>query len=197
MNPIDPSDPSGLDGGGQYVTVGGLPAIFVDGGNTLDWSLPMPEQEIGRYSIHVEIKGPGADLMRAQVMALVASIQFDPPVPVLNPADGPRFAAAALAQVRAQDPAFACFPDVPGTTATATVTQLPMLAKLNKPLPVACGMEIQPTSDGRWKITLVESWTAASDRSAGSMTVIQWLAADGTLAGQNGESFPTDIPYSN
>jgi hypothetical protein len=35
-------------------------------------------------------------------------------------------------------------------------------------------------SIGLWKLTLTESWTAASDRSAGSFTIAIWLAADGT-----------------
>jgi hypothetical protein len=83
--PIDPSDPAGIASGGTYVTVGGLPAIFSDSGTTLDWTLSMPGEINGRYIIHAEIKGPGDEQMHAQVEALVASISYDPPVPVLNP----------------------------------------------------------------------------------------------------------------
>lgn len=194
-NPIDPSNPNALDPPGKYVTVGGLPAVFQDSGATLDWTLSVPGQLISRYVIHAEIKGPGADPMRAQVEALVASIRYDPPVPVLNPADGLRIAAIGLAQARSNDPALACFPSVPGTTAPATITQFPNYSALRKPLPVACSTEIAPVAIGLWKMTLTESWTAASDRSAGSLTTTLWLAPDGTLGTTEGGPGPSEMPY--
>jgi hypothetical protein len=185
--PIDPSDPKGIESGGKYVTVGGLPAISYEetladpaSGATLDWTLSVPEQVNSRFTIHAEIKSPGAQQMRAQVEALVASLRYDPPAPLLNPADGPRIAAIGLAKAGSSDPALACFPSAPGTTATATVTQVSGYSALRKPLPVTCGTEIAPVSIGLWKLTLTESWTAASDRSAGSFTIAIWLAADGT-----------------
>ena len=49
--------------------------------------------------------------MRAQVEALVASISYDPPVPVLDPADGPRIAAIGLAKARANDPILRLLPE--------------------------------------------------------------------------------------
>ena len=192
--PIDPSDPTGIESGDKYVTVGGLPAIFADSGATLDWTLSVPGDLISRYIIHAEIKSPGVEQMRAQVEALVASISYDPPVPVLNPTDGPRIAAIGLAQARSNDPAYACFPSVPGTTATATVTTLPDGSALGKPLPVTCETEIEPQAIGFWKMTLTESWTAASDRSAGSLTRTMWLDGDGWLTVEIGLS-PSAIPY--
>lgn len=200
--PIDPSDPTGIESGGKYVTVGGLPAIFYEesrvdpnSGATLDWTLSVPGDLISRYIIHAEIKNPGVEQMRAQVEALVASIRYDPPVPVLNPADGPRIAAIGLAQARSNDPAFACFPSVPGMTATATITQFPMYSALRKPLPVTCSTEIEPVAIGLWKMKLTESWTAASDRSAGSLTTTMWLAADGAPGMTGGGPGPSEMPY--
>lgn len=184
-DPIDPTDSAALAVGQEYVTVGGLPAILAETGATLDWTLSVPEQPSRRYHIHVEMKAPGLDRMRAQVEALVASISYDPPAPVLNPADGPRIAEIGLAKATAaaHAPDLTCFPKVPGSTATGTMTKVPYGSDLTKPLPVTCRTEIEPLAIGQWKMTLTESWSAASDRSAGSLVLTQWLAADGTLDG--------------
>jgi hypothetical protein len=115
---------------------------------------------------------------------------------VLNPADGPRIAAIGLAKATAaaHEPDLACFPKVPGSTATGTMTRVPDGSDLTKPLPVTCQTEIEPLAIGLWKMTLTESWSAASDRSTGSLVLIQWLAADGTPDG--GASASTaSIPY--
>jgi hypothetical protein len=192
--PIDSSDLNALSAGQRYVTVGGLPAIFEDQGATLDWTLSVPGDINSRYIIHVEMKSPGTDQMRAQVEALVASISYDPPVPVLDPADGPRIAAIGLAQASAKDSSLACFPSVPGATATATVLQLPGYSILQA-LPVICETEIEPVPIGLWKLTLTESWTAASDRAAGSLTTTIWLAPDGTPGETEGGPAPSGIPY--
>jgi hypothetical protein len=205
--PIDPSDPRGISAGGAYVTVGGLPAIYDEGPPTdpqassgsllaLDWTLSVPERPNGRYLIHVEMKGPGVERMRAQVEALIASVRYDPPIPALSPTDGPRIAAIGLAQARSNEAALACFPSVPGTSATATVTELPGYSALSKPLPVTCATEIQPAAIGLWKLTLTESWTAASDRSAGSVMTTIWLAPDGTPGTtDSGPVGSSTIPY--
>ena len=81
---IDPTDPAGLAAGESYVTVGGLPAIFKaagqpdsDSGATLDWRLSVPGEATTKLSIHAQYRNPGADQLRAQVEALVASIRYD------------------------------------------------------------------------------------------------------------------------
>jgi hypothetical protein len=199
LGPIDPADPSGIAYGGKYVTVGGLPAIYSEDTSNaiiaLDWILSVPTELISRYRIHAHIKGPGVERMRAQVEALVASIAYDPPVPVLNPADASRIAAVGLEQARAYDAAYACFQAFPGATATATIAQFPGYSPLRKPLPVTCSMEIEPNLVGLWKMSLTWSWTAASDRSAGSLTATMWLSADGTLGGTGYGPEPSEIPY--
>jgi hypothetical protein len=208
---IDPTDPSALTPGEKYVTVGGLPAVLQDvspdsnSRTTLDWQLSVPGQLYYRYSIHAEFKNPGVDQMRAQVEALVASVRYDPPAPVLGSANGPPFAARWLDQTRTSDPAFACFPDVPGQIATATVTRMPF-AQLVKPLPVTCGTAVEPVPIGLWRIVLTESWTADSDRTAGTLTTTVWLNPDGTentsaqpdprlLLTPESPALPSDIPY--
>lgn len=202
VGPIDPADRSFLGTGDRFVTVGGLPAVA--GADTsrpwgsdlaLTWTLSVPARLISRYLITAYIKGPGVEEIRAQVEALVASIAYDPPVPVLDPADAPRMLAVGLGQARASDPSFACFPTVPDTTESATVTQLPMYSALRKPLPVTCSSAIEAQQIGLWKVTLTESWTAAADRSAGSLLTTMWLAADGTPGQTGGGPGPSEIPY--
>jgi hypothetical protein len=199
-DPINPADPSGLYGSQTYVAVGGLPAIFEDQGagsdaETLTWTLSVPGQLRQKYSIRAEIRDPGLDQMRTQVMAVVASIRYDPPVPPLNPADGPRIAAIGLAKARAWNSDFNCFPSATGAAVDATVTRLPGYSDLHKSLPVTCSTEIEPVLVGLWKMTLTESWTAASDRSAGSLTTTLWLSADGEPGTEEGGPGPSEIPY--
>lgn len=199
--PIDPTNASALSPGDKYVIVDGLPAIFRLGGPwnsavdlALEWDLSVPGQLMSQYMVHAEIKNPAADQMRTQVEALVASIRYSPPVAVLNPADGPRIAAIGMAQVRTFDLAYGCFPNVPGATATAIVTQFPGYSALRKALPVTCSIAIEPNILGLWKMTLTESWTVASDRSAGSLTTTIWLAPDGTPGETDGGPGPSDMP---
>jgi hypothetical protein len=200
--PIDPADHALLGDGDSFVTVGGLPAIAgQEAGHpwgsdlALTWTLSVPAELISRYQISAYIKGPGVEEMQAQAEALVASMAYDPPVPVLNPADGPRILGVGLAQAKASDPSFACFPTEPNATATATVTELPMYSALRKPLPVTCLTTIEPEQIGLWKVTLTESWTAAADRSAGRLVTTLWLAADGTPGQMGGGPGPSEIPY--
>ena len=198
--PIDPNDPNGIGPGGTYVTVGGLPAVFdgqsqsVSADVALSWTLSVPGQLMSRYVVQADIKGPGVDQMRAQVEALVASIRYSPPVPVLDPADGPRIAAIGLAQIKSWGPEYACFPSQTGETATATITQFPGYSSLQRPLPVTCETAIEPEAIGLWKMTLTESWTAASDRSTGSLATTVWLDPDGTPGMTQGGGH-SEIPY--
>ena len=198
--PIDPTNASALSLGDKYVTVAGLPAIFratsprSAADLALEWDLSVPGQLASQYMLRAEIKNPGADQMRAQVEALVASIRYNPPLPVLDPADGPRIAAIAMPQIRHNDLSYACFPDVPGATATGVVSQFPGYSALHKSLPVTCSMAIEPNVLGLWKMTLTKSWTAASDRSAGSLTTTIWLSPDGT-PGETDGATTSEIPY--
>jgi hypothetical protein len=197
LGPLDPTDPSRLQPGDRYVTVAGVPAVYSESREgdklTLNWTISMPGRIHGVYLITATIRDPGADAMRAQVEALVASIAFDPPVPLLDPADGPRIAAAAVAKEKADGQILACFPAEPGASASAIVTQLPNYGQpLTKPLPATCATSLEPTPIGLWKLTLTLSWTSAADRSAGSASMVFWLDPDGTPGAMTGFS---DVPY--
>jgi hypothetical protein len=196
VSPIDPTDTSALQAGQKYVTVGGLPAMFFDdGGTQLSWIMSVPGQVGQRYVIQADMKAPGIDVMRAQVQAMVAGLRFDPAPAVLNPANGPRVAATGLGQLAAKDASYDCFPTIPGTSAESTVTEFPGYSALQKPLPVTCATEIRPDVLGLWEMTLTESWTAAADRSAGSLTTTVWLDPDGTPGMTGGGPAPSEIPY--
>lgn len=182
---IDPADPSGLVAGQRYVTVGGVPAIFTEQGTAshplLTWEISMPGGVWGKYRVQAEMRDPGVAGMRAQVEALIATVGFDPPVPVLNPADGPKIAAIAIAKEKADKQILACFPSEPGASASETIDRVPTWDQpLARPLPVTCSTAIEPLSIGLWKLTLTMSWTAATDREAGSTTTIVYVDPDGT-----------------
>ncbi|HEX7496543.1 MAG TPA: hypothetical protein VF349_07905 [Candidatus Limnocylindrales bacterium] len=59
---------------------------------------------------------------------------------------------------------------------------------------MTCSIAIEPNILGLWKMTLTESWTVASDRSAGSLTTTIWLAPDGTPGETEGGAHSV-IPY--
>jgi hypothetical protein len=202
FGPIDPSDPSRLEPGSRYVTVGGLPAIAstsTDGRYHADlsysWTLSIPAQPNSRYSLEAYLRGPGLDGLQAQVEALVASIAYDPPVAALDPANAGQALAAALAELTTGDPTYGCFPARPDDSAKVTITRFPGYDPLRKPLEVTCSTSIAPHWLGLWKVTLTESWTPAADRSAGEMQTTFWLAPDGTRVDSMIGSAPPEIPY--
>jgi hypothetical protein len=196
--PIDPADAGRLQPGESYVTVAGVPAIYSESREgdrlTLGWTISMPFTYWATYNLTATIRDPGADAMRGQVQRLIASVGFDPAPAALDPADEPKVAAAAVARLKAENQILTCFPGEPGASATTTVTRLPNFAQpLAKPLPATCSTAIEPTAIGMWKLTLTLSWTADTDRTAGSSTTAVYLSADGTP----GTSLTTgDVPYT-
>jgi hypothetical protein len=131
---------------------------------------------------------------------MVASIRYAAAIPVLDPSAGPAVAASWLEHKRASDPAYACFPDVPGEARTASVMVLPFGNPLTKPLPVSCTIQVEPTAIGLWKVTLTEIWQASGDRTAGDLVIVGWLAADGreydVQPAQDPLASPQPIPYA-
>lgn len=205
ISPIDPSDPAPIADGARYVTVAGLPAITGDEpaaelgvDRAIGWTLTKPGSVGGRYGIDVRMRGPGLDAMQAQVDALIASITYDPPVPVLNPADGPAALKAALTEIRAGDPSFQCFPLTPGASAEAVVRQLPGLSPLSRDLAVTCSSSIEPTKIGLWKATLLVTWPKTADHDAGKTGEILWIGVDGEAGTMTGIPDGSEkIPYWN
>jgi hypothetical protein len=183
---VDPSDLAALASGETYTTVGGLPAVFSDeptpsgAAEMLDWTLSAPRQPDYRLGIHAEFRGPGADRIRSDVESMVASIRYNSSIQALAPSAGAPVAAGWLARLRASDPAYACFPDVPGTTHTASVTVLPFAQPLTEPLQVSCTMEVEPTAIGLWKVTLTATWRTSTGGATGVDTMVGWVAPDGT-----------------
>jgi hypothetical protein len=193
--PIDPSQPSALPPGGQYVTVAGLPAILVAGatatGQTLDWTISEPNEPRTRLQIHAEFADPGAAEMRTEIMALVASLKFYNPAKPLDLSQGNDIAGRWMSSMHTI-PGLECFSTTPGEVATGAVTDFPwsdgvlqknslQVTRLSKPLPVSCRMTVEPaTSVGLWKVTLTEWWTADVDRTAGSYTLVFWIDPDAT-----------------
>jgi hypothetical protein len=188
--PIDPTQPSALPSGGQYVTVGGQPAILVarttETEETLDWTIAQPKEPHTRLQVHAEFAGPGAEEMRTEIVAMVASVSFTKSI---KPLDLSQADAAAEGWMHAMHtfPGLDCFSTTPGEVTTGVVTEFPsdfdgatfQRNRLNKPLPVTCRMTIEPvTSVVLWKLTLTQWWTADVDRTAGSHTLVFWLDPD-------------------
>jgi len=90
-----------------------------------------------------------------------------------------------------------CFPDRQGVSVSAVVTNIEGsgVGDLSRPLPVVCTSSIRPLSVGLWELTFTETWTAASDRSAGSASRIELLTADGFLTETSVGPTPSEIPY--
>jgi len=188
--PIDPTQPSALPAGGRYVIVGGQPAILVIHATateeTLDWTIVQPKKPHTRLQVHAEFAGPGADEMRANIVAMVASVRFANPVKPLDPTQANAVAERWIGPMPTF-PGLTCFSTTPGEVTTGVVTEFPwdfngatfQLTQLSKPLPVTCRMTIEPvTSLFLWKLTLTQSWTADVDRTAGSHSLVFWLDPD-------------------
>ncbi len=186
--PIDSTQPSALPSGGQYLTVAGMPAILVSAATateqTLDWTVSEPKKSHTRLRIHAEFNDPGADEMRTEIMAMVASVRFANPVKPLDLSLGNHIAIEWMIEVRAT-PGLDCFSTAPGEV--TTVAKNPEGRPLTKPLPVSCKMTMEPvTSVGLWKLSLTESWTSDVDRTAGSYTLVFWLDPDAEGYGYSG-----------
>jgi hypothetical protein len=74
------------------LTIGGLPAYLTvtkPSGDTLSlvWTLSRPDGPSDNYyQIAATVRGPTADTLRAQLEALIASVEYDPPVTASLPA---------------------------------------------------------------------------------------------------------------
>lgn len=179
---------------GHRVAVGGMPAVAsLDALGAdrvvLTWKVARPDAFGNWIQFDADIRGPDQATMRAQVEALIASFRFEPPPIPMPSGDGAAdaVAAKAVAALQAiQGGAYACFPDRPGLTKRAEVQTLPGFGAFRKPLPVSCTIALAATDVGLWKMELNATWTAASDRSAGSAHTIQWLLPDGSLSASSG-----------
>jgi hypothetical protein len=213
---IDPTQPLALPSGGRYVTVGGEPAILVTsstaGEETLDWTVVQPKKPHTRLQVHAELADPGAEAMRAEVEAMVASVSFSNPVSVLDPSQAKAVAEQWVYSMH-DFPGLGCFSTTPGEVTTGVTTEVPSdfegstfhLTTLSKPLPVTCRMEIEPAASvDLWKLTLTQSWTADVDRVAGSHSLVFWLDpdvadpnTDDMVVAGSPDNLGDPIPYSS
>jgi hypothetical protein len=188
--PIDPSQPSALPSGGQYVTVAGMQATLVSGATateqTLDWTISEPKRPHTRLQVHAEFADPGAEEMRTEIMAMVSSLRFANPVEPLDLSLGNDIASSFTSGLHVL-PGFDCFRALPGEVATGVVTDAPDFRRLTKPLPVSCRITVEPAASvGLWKVTLTEWWAADVDRTAGSYMLVFWLDPDAAGYGYEG-----------
>ena len=188
------------------MSIGGTPAFLTETAGTQDATavreialeVPDPAVTYTRTWLRAEIRGPGEDDLVAQVRALLASVRYEPALRStsnLGAAAAAAAAARAVVRLAANDAAFGCFPRTPGASNRAVVRRLPFVSPLRKPLPVTCSTAIDGTPLELWRLRLTISWSAASDRSAGTTTVIAWAGLDGSPTETTG-SWPGTIPYS-
>jgi hypothetical protein len=182
-----------LDGpppGATALVVGGLPAYVerlapadsaADADTSVQWTIARPGSVDNSYAIRADIQGPDVAYQMHQVEALVASLQFDPPVVPLEATDAAAEQAAtkALAVMSASDAAWACFPGKPG------VPQIPVNSLVSGPiLPTpqiaTCSTRIEPTRLQLWRLTLIERLPQADPNGDSALQVVLWVSPDGT-----------------
>jgi hypothetical protein len=181
----DDKVPAGM----QRVVIGGMPGLFDeqpgDGTRVLHWSIARPNAMWNTYELFAELRPPNEAQMRAQIEAMLASLEFVPEVQVL-PAepeaarDAARLGMAALRADPTDGPAYACMPGEPGARQGIT-NRLPMTTFGGAALPVKCTLRIEATRWQMWRMTLTWAWTEANNRAAGEYEVIHWLHGDGSL----------------
>jgi hypothetical protein len=182
-----------LDGrppGAIALVAGGLPAYVerlapADRAAGADvsqrWMIARPGSVSSYYSIQADIKGPDlADQLR-RVEALVASLQFDPPVVPLDAgrAAAEHAASKALATMASTDPSWACFPGEPGVR-QMRITSMVSGPVLAKPQIATCSTRIEPTRLQLWRLTLIERLPEPDPQAGSELQVVLWVSPDGT-----------------
>jgi len=154
----------------------------------LDLTLSVPGSIDARYRIQVDMREPGLDELTAEVTALIASVRYDPPPVVLDPADASRAAAVGLQKAAAADPSLACWPTTPGWV-EATMAPGPCSPAVTGTIDVTYLTKVEPYAIGLWKLTLAETWNSIGGGDGAGMIII-WLAPDGTPGPEWSGSFP-------
>ena len=175
-----------IESGSTRLSVGGLPAIKSnsDFGAVADahayWAVSIPGSPDSSYGFMAVAMNPGAEQALEQVDALMASLQYLPPVEPL-PTGAARDAAiaSAVTALATHDQSFSCFPTKVGETKDAVIQYFPAFSKLRKPVPVHCSIAVEETPIEMWKMKLTISWDAANDRKAGTNVSYVWVDATG------------------
>lgn len=180
---------------GWSAFIAGLPAALTvtttnvpyGAAQSRSWQIARQDSEDNRYTVDAYLGGnPGG--LAAQADAIAKGITLVKPVVPLptGAAAAARAAAAGLASLRASaspgtgSSFYACFPDAPGMSRSASINDSPN-GELRAALAVTCRTDIAPTETQAWHLTLTVSWPVGPTVAAGSMSETATLAADGSV----------------
>jgi hypothetical protein len=180
---------------GTFLSIDGVPGLITEAapraGPTADAdvaiTLVVAEPGTSReYVITGVAKGPNALQARAQIIHALRSIHWDPPFVPLSATAATKARIAALT-LRHLGPDYACFPKVPGQSATSLTTRFPGQSARRTPLSVTCTTNITAMPIGLWRLDLVARWTKSSTHDAGVAIAQVWIAPSGTVLVTGGE----------
>ena len=209
----------------RLTTVNGLPAVVSDRGHvvgnydgsdlSIGWQIATPMSPDQVVTVEASIKGPGTDVMRAQVEALVASLAFEGPSAATIPPGPAGAALAGPAAARAmswldlkvrslydarpeQETIYRCIPLDRWSAATggsggaltvrgAAAVSFGPNGRLGGSEQVSCSGTIEAMGGTYWKLVLTVA--SGSDSSQPGVWYIEtdWLTADGTVLQSTGD----------
>lgn len=124
-------------------------------------------------------KGPNAAEARAQIIHVLRSIRWDPPLMRL-PTDTASKAAMTMRVLTHLGADYACFPKVPRHSASRVVSRFAGQSPTFTPLRVTCTTTITAMSIGVWRLDLVARWVKSTTHPAGSTAIQIYVAPSGT-----------------
>ena len=195
---------------------GGLPAVLIDRGDlgpddfyhadlSLQWVIARPDSVSSATTIEASIRGPGVGQMRAELEALVGSLQFDdvpkpiPTDPAERAAAGRAAAAAGIAAFGGQGGAdltlgpddlsvYDCFVAAIDHPKSMAITAGPG-AMLGGSVETACEVRIEVAGSVFWKVSMTAVAGVGSSQPGASYREILWLTSLGAWAGSSSEGF--------
>ena len=177
--------------GSTALTVDGLPAYLETIPSSpadlaLRWTISVPGSVDNFYAIDAQMRGPGLDEMRPELVALVASLRYDPPARPL-PSGAAAMAAAeasALAALVKQSPVFGCFS--PTGPKTMLIDAMPYGPPLAQPQVVTCTVTIDASPLQMWRMALSIRLPKSDPNVGLGETTVQWINPDGSLGASIG-----------
>lgn len=180
---------------GRPVMLAGVPARVSEGAQSgyhrVLWDIVDGPNLSRAVTLEIKVRTPGEDVALQQIAAMMASWTFVPAIQPIDPAAAAAFASRAIRELKTV-PGYECFPEAVGVESQMAVGNLAGDG-LTQPVEVRCMTSIVPTPIGFWRLQLDASWEAQGGVPAGNMTLIQWLAWDGTVTGGTGEH--STLPY--
>lgn len=170
------------------LTTGGMPASYEAVGPAtgsdrmqLTWQVASGPESV--YEIRADLRGPGLDVMQAQVTAMVEGLRFDPPLVRLPGAPEERTAGAraaleaALRLLLRDYPMYTCFSPVPGER-LITTTMISGSVDLVGPIPVTCSTKVEASRLELWRVVLTIELAEPTPDLARIVTT-QWVTPVG------------------